>query len=316
MLGPKIWGWVTLAASSVQCLAIQAPLDLGNGFSLTVDERVNHLSVNSQNGTLWETLPGRSFLSASAGLDQVVDSSGNFKITELDRNKCTSGRIHQVIQQQWPGSANKNAAVVQGLLSGCGNVTTEFSMAFYVPAEFPDRVAFRISINPGSAADPLTKLFLTYRSSPSEDSYGLGGQASFASLKNQSVPIFSREQGVGRGDQPTTRLEDEESFFSGGTQFTSYTAIPQYITSGARVFHLSEDSTAYANFDFQDPQAVTVRYAALKVEGYFMQASDMLHGISMLTEYTGRMPELPRWVDTGRSRSNQSSGQRFLTRSS
>jgi alpha-glucosidase (family GH31 glycosyl hydrolase) len=118
-------------------------------------------------------------------------------------------------------------------------------------------------------------------------------------LKNRSVPIFSREQGVGRGDQPTTDLESDDSFFAGGDQFTTYTAVPQYISSHSRVFHLTEESTAYTNFDFRDLNAVTVRYAALEVAGYFMQASNMLNGISMLTEYTGRMPELPTWVDSG-----------------
>lgn len=42
-----------------------------------------------------------------------------------------------------------------------------------------------------------------------------------------------------------------------------------------------------------------MRYNALTVDGYFMEAKDMLNSISMLTEYTGRMPALPKWVDTG-----------------
>lgn len=225
--------------------------------------------------------------------------TGNFKITDVDHKKCTGQRISRVTRSAWNGSANNQAAVVHTTLSGCGNVTA--SAAFYVPAELPDRIAFHINVDPGTKTDPVTKLFFTYRSSPSEDFYGLGGQASFASLKNTSVPIFSREQGVGRGDQPTTRLEDKDSFFAGGDHFTTYHAIPQYISSNARVFHLAQESTAYVNFDFTNPQAVTVRYAALKVDGYFMQASSMLDGISMLTEYTGKMPELPRWVDTGES---------------
>jgi alpha-glucosidase (family GH31 glycosyl hydrolase) len=142
-------------------------------------------------------------------------------------------------------------------------------------------------------------LFLTYRFSPSEDFYGLGAQASFASLKNQTVPIFSREQGVGRGDQPTTELEDEDSFFAGEDRFMTYTAVPQYISSHARVFHLTGESTAYATFDFTDANAVTIRYDAPYVSGYLMQADSMLDAITMVTDYTGRMPALPRWVDNG-----------------
>ncbi|KAJ5698857.1 hypothetical protein N7462_000862 [Penicillium macrosclerotiorum] len=298
MFGPKSWVW-TAIATAVPSLASQAPVDLGNGFKLSVDKNINHLSLVHGKNVIWETQPNQPFLSASAGVDEIISSSGNFKINEVDQKKCTRQHISQVSQLTWNGSANDQATVIEGELSGCGNGSAAFSLALWVPAELPDRVAFHVDVDSGSSADPLTKLYLTYQSKPSEDFYGLGGQASFASLKNQSVPIFSREQGVGRGDQPTTRLESEDSFFAGGDQFTTYSAVPQYITSESRVFHLSQESTAYTNFDFRDLNAVTVRYAALTVDGYLMQACTMLDGITMLTEYTGRMPELPTWVDSG-----------------
>lgn len=239
------------------------------------------------------------FLSASAGIDQVVDSSGNFNITQVDRNKCVDQQIREVTQTPWNEVVKDQATVVRGILPGCGGETARFSLFLYVPAELPDRIAFHIDISPDASRDSLTKLFFTYSSSPFEDFYGLGGQASFASLKNQSVPIFSREQGVGRGDQPTTRLENEDSYFAGGGRFTTYSAVPQYISSDARVFHLSQESNAYTTFDFRARHAVTVRYAALHANGYLMQAKNMLDAINMLTQYTGHMPELPRWVDTG-----------------
>ncbi|GLI75954.1 hypothetical protein PoHVEF18_004220 [Penicillium ochrochloron] len=276
MLGmSKAWVWTAIAAAFVPCsLATQTPLNLGSGFDLTVNQSTNHLAVSRGEQIIWETIAHQPFLSASAGSDQVIGSSGNFKINEVDRSKCTAQKISRVAQKTWSSSANKQAAVIQGFLTGCGNSSATFSLALWVPAEFPDRIAFHIDVNPGSSSnDPETKLFLTYRSSSSEDFYGLGGQASFASLKNH--------------------------FFAGGEQFTTYTAVPQYISSHSRVFHLTKESTACTNFDFRDLNAVTVRYAALEVDGYFMKASNMLNGISMLTEYTGRMPELPNWVDSG-----------------
>lgn len=294
----KTWTWTTLVVSS---LAAQAPWDLGNGFGLTVDKDTNHVAVSRSQKTIWDTVPGQPFLSASAGVDEVAGSSGNFNITQVDRSKCTDQRITRVAQKAWPGTVNGNASVIEGTLSGCGNATNHYSFVLFVPAALPDRIEFHANVRPGAAVDKATKLFLTYRSSPSEDFYGLGAQASFASLKNQSVPIFSREQGVGRGDQPTTDLENKESYFSGGDQFTSYSAVPQYISSEARVFHLTQESTAYTNFDFRHPRAVTVRYHALSVDGYFMQAESILDGITTVTDYTGRMAELPRWVDSGKS---------------
>ncbi|KAJ5762679.1 hypothetical protein N7533_001360 [Penicillium manginii] len=296
MFGPKALIWATIA---VPALAAKASLHLGNGFDLTVDKDSNHLSIARGNSSIWETVAGKPFLSASSGDDVVVGASGAFNITDVDNDKCTDQHIRHVTQSAWGGSVNDKAAVVEGTLSGCGDESVDFKFAVWVPAELSDRVAFHVDVKPGSSKDAATKLFLTYASSKSEDFYGLGGQGSFASMKNQSVPIFSREQGVGRGDQPTTDLENADSYFSGGDQFTTYSAVPQYISSLARVFHLAEESTAYTKFDFKDLEAVTVRYAAPTVDGYIIQAENMLDGITKLTEYTGRMAELPRWVDTG-----------------
>ncbi|KAL4914997.1 glycosyl hydrolases family 31-domain-containing protein [Aspergillus aurantiobrunneus] len=298
---PTFWLWAT-AAFPTAALAARTPWDLGKGFELTVDDSSNWLSIAQNGRTVWDTVPGQGFLSASGGEDIITAANGNFKIEEVDQGKCSGQQITKVTQQLVHDSVTEHATVVQGHLTDCGDATVPFSVAFWVPLRLPDRIAFTARVNHGSSAagaDAATKLFLTYGSSPSEDFYGLGGQASFASLKNQSVPIFSREQGVGRGDQPTTELNNEDGFFAGGNRFTTYSAVAQYISSHARAFHLTEESTAYATFDFTDSHAVTVRYAAPSVDGYLMQAGSMLDAITMVTEYTGRMRELPRWVDSG-----------------
>ncbi|KAJ5153655.1 uncharacterized protein N7500_009094 [Penicillium coprophilum] len=293
---PSLSLWASLAAL---CFGAHTPWDLGNGFELTVNENSNALTIANHGRSIWESVPGQAFLSASAGNDEVIAANGNFKINEVDRNKCTGQKISDVAIRSWHDSKDGHAAVVQGHLTDCGDATPHFSVAFWVPSQFPDRVAFSVKVDPGTSADTATKLYLTYRSSSSEDFYGFGAQGSFASFKNQTVPIFSREQGVGRGDQPTTRLENEDSFFAGGDQFTTYTAVPQYISSKSRVFHLTEESSAYTTFNLTDPAAVTVRYGALTMSGYFMQAENMLNAISVLTDYTGKMAALPEWVDTG-----------------
>lgn len=288
-----------LWALSSSAFAAQGPWDLGKGFELAVDDAANRVSITQNGRRIWETVPGQNFVSASGGEDIVTAANGNFKIEEVDYHKCTGQETTSVEQRSWNGTVNGHAAVIQGNLTECGDATVPFSVAFWVPSQFPDRIAFNAQVNGGSSSDAATKLFLTYGSSASEDFYGLGGQASFASLKNQSVPIFSREQGVGRGDQPTTDLNSEDGFFAGGDHFTTYSAIPQYISSHSRVFFLTEQSTAYTTFDFTEANAVTVRYDAPSVDGYLMQAESMLDGITMVTDYTGKMPVLPRWVDSG-----------------
>ena len=278
--------------SSFDLVAARQTWDLGNGFEL--DEN-NRLAISHNGETIWASLPNRQFLSASAGVDEFIENSGAFKINEVDEDKCQGQNITAISHQQECDSVTGEAVTVEGYLNGCGHSTAKYAVSFWVPAEYPNRVAFNVDVD----SDYLTKVYLSFESDSSEDIYGLGAQASFASLKNQSVPIFSREQGVGRGDQPITEIKDAISFFSGGNHFTTYTSIPQFVSTAGRVFYLGQEDTAYANFDFTRADEITVRYDTLNVGGHFMKADNMLDGITMLTEYTGRMPQLPEWVDEG-----------------
>lgn len=269
---------------------------LGNGFDLAWESDQSRLSITCHGKTIFATVPGQQFLSASSGKDNVVESSGNFKITAVDHGRCQGQNVTDISYSGRSGSLTSQNVVFTGYLLGCGDQDMQYTMSFWVPSAFPDRIEFNAQLDAGV---PMERLYLTFGSNASEDFYGLGAQASFASLKNQSVPVFSREQGVGRGDEPITSAEDSQGFFSGGDRFTTYTAIPQYISSAARLFYLGENDTAYAEFDFTVPDAVTVRYDGLTLSGHLTQASSMLDAITMLTEYTGRMPALPEWVDHG-----------------
>ncbi|RAK77536.1 alpha-glucosidase [Aspergillus fijiensis CBS 313.89] len=292
-------GALAVLATSLSLGQARSTWSLGNGFELAWQSDLHQVSILQHNQTVLSTVPGQSFLSASAGKDQIVDSSGNFKITNVDQGRCQGQNVTDVARSTRPDSLG-HGVTVQGYLLNCSNQDIAYSSSFWVPANLSDRVAFEVNVDAGrDASAPMERLYLTFGSHPSEDFYGLGAQASFASMKNQTIPIFSREQGVGRGDQPYTAIEDSQSFFSGGDRYTTYTAIPQYISSDGHVFYLLEDDSAYAAFDFRDPDSVTVRYDALTVHGHFMKADNMLEGITMLTEYTGRMPSLPEWVDQG-----------------
>ena len=270
--------------------------DLGSGFDLTVTS--SGLRASLQRQSIWSaSLP---FISASGGDDIVVGSSGAFKITNVDTDTCQEQSISGVQAVPWDGAATGSAVRLSGDLLNCGNKTAPYTATFWVPSNLTDRIAFYMDItSPTTLTTPLTKLYLQFDSHQEEDFYGLGAQASFGTLKGQNIPIFSREQGVGRGDQPVTDYENENGTFSGGNHVTTYTAIPSYVTTEGNVFYLSEKSTAYANFDLRAPSLVVIRYDSLSVDGMFTQATDMFDAVSKLTDYTGRMPPLPSWVDKG-----------------
>lgn len=191
-------------AHGQELLAADEWWKLGSGFSLLWTPEYIEIRDDADN-VIFSTVPGQPFISASTGNDSVVGSSGAFNITQVDQDKCSGQHISSVSDVPWEKTATGSAVQINGNLSECGDASAPFSLTFWVPKDLPDRVAFYLKISSSSNVDiTLKKLYFTFASHAEEDFYGLGAQASFASLKNQSVPIFSREQGVGRGDQPIT----------------------------------------------------------------------------------------------------------------
>ena len=273
------------------------PWSLGGSFELSSSSQ--GIEIANDGNVIWSaSLP---FISASGGSDVFVGSSGAFDITEVDEDQCQSQSISSIDSVAWDGTIAGSAVQIGGSLLDCGGENAPYTLTFWVPTDLPDRIAFYLDISPldSTTATPLKKLYFSFASNAGEDFYGLGAQASFGTLKGQSIPIFSREQGVGRGDEPVTDYENENGTFSGGDRFTTYTAIPSYISTDGNVFYLSEKSTGYANFDFRDPGSVSVRYDSLSVDGMFTRTANMFDAVEKLTDYTGRMPSLPDWVDNG-----------------
>ena len=245
-----------------------ASVNLGNGF--TVSQDTAHLVVKQHGRDIWKTIPGSPLISASAGNDSVTGSNGAFKIDEIDVDRCQDQSISSVSSFPWDGAVNSAAAQIAGGVLQCGDDEADYTLTFWVPSDLPDRVAFYLDIGqPLNPLRPLTKLYLTFSSRSNEDFYGLGAQASFASLKNRNIPIFTREQGVGRGEEPITSIENADGSLSGGDRFTTYAAIPSYISTDGNVFYLSEKTTGYTNFETTDRNAVTVRHDSLSVDGAF-----------------------------------------------
>lgn len=297
-------GLSTLASSAKvsKTCGCQQAYALGNGFAIFRTDCDDRLTVTKDNIAIWSTNPTETFLSASSGEDLYVSESGNFNITNVDNGRCRDQDVTDMDFVPWDGAEHGHSVAIKGKLLECGaysDTSTEYTANFWVPSEYKDRVAFRFEVaQPDVASAALNKIYITFASNIDEDFYGLGAQASFGSLKNHSLPIFAREQGFGRGDS-TTELQNLANYFAGGDQYTAYTAIPHYVSTDRKAFYLSQNSTAPAEFDFTAPDAITVRYSNLSVEGHFLQAANMLDAISKSTEYTGRMIPLPNWVDEG-----------------
>jgi len=298
-----------LAATCWALLALPAPsysqslLSALNGknswqlgsYKLAIESE--HLRISNDNDTIWSSGSSWPFISASVGDDIISSSDGAFNITNIDSDKCTGQNISSIDWAPRTNATLSSSVKIAGHLLNCGSESVPYLLTLWLPENLQNRVAFNIRVE--DASSKLNRVFLTLPSTQDEGIYGLGAQASFGSLKNQTVPVFTREQGVGRGDEPVTSLQNEGGGFHGGNRFTTYTANPSYITTNGGFFYLSEESTGYSTFDFNDPNSVEIRYDSLSVEGAFGKGRDMFEAVERLTEYTGRMPALPKWVDNG-----------------
>lgn len=263
---------------------------------------IEHESITLSHGneTVWSTASTWPIISASHGEDIVKSSDGAFNITNVDKDKCQGQNVSGIDFVPLDNANSSTSIVISGHLLDCGTRTAPYSLKLWLPEGLLNRISFRVDVSDENTSNTtLNKVFLNLPSTQEEGVYGLGAQASFGSLKNQTVPVFTREQGVGRGDEPITSLQNEDGEFHGGDRYTTYTANPSYVTTSGGFFYLTEESTGYSTFNFTDPNSVEIRYDSLSVEGAFGRGTDMFEAVDLLTQYTGRMPALPKWVDQG-----------------
>jgi alpha-glucosidase len=134
---------------------------------------------------------------------------------------------------------------------------------------------------------------------PDERVFGVGEQVPHQTLdlRGRSIPVIVQEGGVGRGRQPISAGIEAVAPGSSGSEDSTYYAAPIYVTSTTRALLLLDD--AYSVFDFTGPDAHEVMVFAPALRARIPHGRSPLELIERLTEYTGRMPEPPAWLDDG-----------------
>jgi len=139
------------------------------------------------------------------------------------------------------------------------------------------------------------RLWLTLPAAPGEPTFGGGEQFSRFNLRGSRLPLWSSEQGIGRGFNLTTLAANLHSG-SGGAWHWTYFPQPTYVTSTGRVVHV--DSTAYACFDFKrSADELEIWETGCEI---VLGAESTLEGAVMaISRELGTQPRLPNWVDEG-----------------
>ncbi|KAL0260297.1 hypothetical protein SLS55_003983 [Diplodia seriata] len=222
-------------------------------FSVQVDQGAPSFEITTHSGAeVWKTpTDGHPFISASTGLTNFSDSSGNFEITTDITSRCTGPSIISVTRT---GDDETSPAAQLLTLSGaftdatpsiCADWawTLTFAANTTSPSSHP-RLHFTAAItntnnrqNTTTATLP-SNIHLSFHSPPHEPFYGLGGTTGLGNLRGWRVPVWTREGGVGRGAEPvTTYLNSDASIsgaFAGGSALTSYTAVAAVVSGLGR----------------------------------------------------------------------------------
>ena len=232
---------------------------------------------------LWSSQPGLSFVGAAQGTLHVEEARGSFFVDDQQSVTCARQQIDQILQAA-------EQVVISGVLACSDGGSTAYTLTWEAISDTQLQWALDF-------ADPtLNRSFLTYASSSDEHFFGFGEQFSQFDLKGHRVPILVSEQGVGRGAQPITGGANIQAR-AGGSPYTSYAAVPHYISSHMRSLFLLNDQ--YSVFDLRAPSYVQIKVAAPRMVGQVLYGATPAELIEAYTAVTGRMRALPDWILEG-----------------
>ena len=262
-------------------------------FLLSWEPATELLSVahaNDPERALWTSAPGPGWLRVGHADLHAEETRGSFRVDERVEFTCPLVQV----QGLWAGAGSEGSVDLVGRLDdpfeeACAG---ELRVRFEQPSEGHLRLS--VLLPPGSQ---LNVTVLRGALDLQEAVRGFGEQFSHVELRGHVVPVLSQEGGLGRGRWPISDAANLVSPGSGGDAFTTYAAMPYYLSSARRAFFL--ENTEYSVFDLSAPGRVVVRVHSGALTGRILFGRSPLELIERFTDYAGRMPEPPAWVDEG-----------------
>ena len=260
------------------------------GFTIAMDA-LGNLVVTHESApevVLLASAINQPFLAAAASELLVEEHQGSFEVAENIEHACGSGSF--AVTRSGHDKLLVNGSFKESR-EGCDEL--EFSLGFCQPQVGHLRFVLTVS-------DPnYNVVTMRLASSKTEHIFGLGEQFPHQSLnlKGRVIPVLVQEGGVGRGHDVITPAMEIVSPGAGGNQNTTYYATPTYLTNTGQSLLL--ENSDYSVFDFTDDHNTEIRVFASAVTGRVFAGTTPLEQLERLTEYTGRMPALPEWVNQG-----------------
>lgn len=130
-----------------------------------------------------------------------------------------------------------------------------------------------------------------------EKVYGCGEQMSYLNLRGKNFPLWTSEPGVGRNKKTYTTWQADIHDKAGGDYYHTNYPQPTYLSSRKYFCHV--DTTAYADFNFCNPNFHELYLWEVPNQIIFETGTTIKELVSGLTGLLGRQPELPEWVYEG-----------------
>lgn len=245
--------------------------------------RVAH--QNEPNRALWQNSASKNFVSVALDRTVFEQVRGSITVREKQDNSCTESIVESFVN-------SANVLTAQGkLFGGCKGYA--FSLTFQPRTN--TSLAFDLKI--ATSENENVRTFLRSHTALKEQFFGFGEQFSELEMSGKRLPILVQEQGHGRGLQPLSTAINIASKGSAGDWHTTYAPVPQFVSSLNRGFYLENYEPSV--FDFTRANELQVEVLSNRVRGAIIYGSSPLEVISNYTSFSGRMRQLPAWVEKG-----------------
>lgn len=264
-------------------VAFSTPLD---DFATSDEATLSIAHEDAPDQNLWASPAGQNFLSASHGEAAVEYGSGSFVIEDAQEDLCSAQSI-DAVDERSDGSLR-----LSGALSDC-----DLSYTFDLSDLDGSRLRFAVTLGEEAEDQEINRLRLRFASTIDEKIFGVGAQYSRFDLKNEEVPVWVQEQGIGRGLEPLSGVVSTQPGDPSGDWWTTYTGVPFFLTSAPRGFYL--ENQGYARFDLVEAARIEVEAWDDHLTGGLIYGATPADVTQAWTSYTGRMAALPAWTQQG-----------------
>lgn len=143
----------------------------------------------------------------------------------------------------------------------------------------------------------INRFWLRVCADGKERCYGCGEQMSYFNLRGRHFPLWTSEPGVGRDKTTYVTWRSDVENQAGGDYYNTNFPQPTFVSS--RHYYLHVDSTAYADFDFRNPDFHELQIWEVPRSVRIEAADTFLELLEKESAWFGRQPKLPDWIYNG-----------------